>query len=583
MAAAAARPLADILEALERAEGAGLVAASPGRPGLFAFTHALLRTTRYDALPASRRLLLHRQVVVALEPRAADDRILLELAHHAYMAAPLGDARAALDYAVRAAELAQRSLALREAAEHYRHALEVAELLDPPDVKARLNVSIRLGEVLQGAGDASWRGVLLDAAATARSVGDTHALAEVGWAKSRYWGPSNPAAVDHEFAAIMQEALSVLGPEPTAARARTLAAASEDLFFTEPERAAAMAEEAVRIARQLDEPITLGHVLLSYRLSARTPDNLDARHPTADELIALGHRAGHPAFTILGLAHRAWCFREDGDLTAADAASDAALALQGEHALPPTHVLGAILYRAARAALAGDLRAAEELAESVWTVEAGDLDPTNFYAPAIVMIRHAQGRLPELVPMIELACDQPGVGSAYRAALAAAYTHADRLDDAGRVITRFAEDAFESLPRNLFWLASIACLAEGTEWVRDRETAVAIGSLLEPYSGRIADLPQTAVAPVDLSHAQVALATDDFERAQRFAARVVAASRRHRATVFLGRGLVRLAAARQRQGAPSGEVDTLAQEAVGIADATGALLIRQEAQRYALV
>jgi tetratricopeptide (TPR) repeat protein len=579
LASATGRPLTDVLGTLEDAEATGLLAHAPGRPARFSFSHALFRTARYEGLSAARRMGFHRQVVQALEVVPDSDRVLTELARHACAAAPLGDARRALDHAVRAAQLAHRSLALGESADHYRCAIEVADMLDPPDVRLRLSLTIRLGEVLQGARTPGWRSILLQAAATARSIGDAAALGEVGWAMVRYGGPSNPGATDHEFAAILQEALENLGPEPSAARARTLAVASEDLAFTEPERARAMAEEARAIARDLDDPVTLGHVLLSYRISARTPDNDDARQATADELITLGHRTGEATFTILGLSHRAWCHREAGALTEAIHAMQAALELQGDRALPPTHAVSVLLFRAADRAVAGALDEAEALAEEVWTLTGEGFDAANWYAPALLLIRHAQGRIGELVPMIELAGDQPGIGAAYRCALAVAHANTGRLDEARAVVEEFAAADFVELPRNFTWLASLAALAEAAEWVADPVTAAGLAALLEPYAGRVADLPQAMVGPVDLALAQLALAAGDAEAAARWATRAAADARTHSARVHLGRALVRLAAS----GGAEGETAPLMEEALAIADRTGALLIRQEAERYDLI
>jgi DNA-binding CsgD family transcriptional regulator len=588
LAAAAGRPMADVLRTLEAAGHAGLLAHAAGRPGRFSFHHALYRTARYDGLPAPRRMELHQAVARALEEAPDTDRVLPELARHACAAAPLGGARQALDHAVRAAELAHRSLALGESADQYRRALEVADLLDPPDVRLRLSLTIRLGEVLQGARTPGWRSILLDAAATARSIGDAAALGEVGWAMVRYGGPSNPSATDHEFAAILQEALVALGPEPTAARARTLAVVSEDLAFTEPERAEALVEEARAIARALDDPVTLGHVLLSYRISARTPDNGEARQQTADELIALGYRTGQPTFTIVGLSHRAWCYRESGALSEGMHAMHAALELQGERALPPTYAVSVLLFRAADLAVRGSLVEAEALTEEVWSLTGEGFDAANWYAPALLLIRHAQGRIAELVPMIELAGDQPGIGPAYRCALAVACAQVGRLDEARAIVEEFAADGFASLPRNFTWLAALAALAEAAEWVADPVTATALEALLEPYSGRIADLPQAMVGPLDLALAQVALAADDPAMAAQCAARAVADARRHGAAIHLARSLVRQAEAHRRL-LQRGAVDLgatpeeLVGEALRVADRTGAQLVRHEAGRYGLV
>jgi hypothetical protein len=483
---------------------------------------------------------------------------------------------------VRAAELAQRSLALGEAAELFRRAVEVADLLDPPDPHLRLSLSIRLGEALQGASIPGWRHVLLEAASTARAMDDAAALAEVGWALVRYGGPSNPGATDHEFTAIMEEALIALGPEPSAARARTLATLSEDRCFADPETAAAMVDEARQIAYGLDDQVTLGHVLLSYRIAARSPDNDDARHPIADELIEVGHRTGEVIFTVLGLCHRAWSHREEGALTAGDAALDAAVALQGDRVLPPLFVVAVQLFRAARATVSGDLATAEQLAEGVWAASGEGFDPTNWYSPAILMIRHAEGRLPDLVPMLEVASDQLAIGETYRCALATAYAEAGQLDEARAILDAFAADDFAAVPRNFTWLAGMAGLGEAAEWVRDPDLAAALTRLLTPYSGRVADLPQALVAPVDLVLAQLAMAEGDPARAEQLAHRASLASRNHGATVFLGRELVRVAAARAALGRTGDDIAAPLDEALAIADATGAALIRREAERYGL-
>ena len=57
------------LASLERIAAAGLVHAVPGRPGHFAFTHALFRRARYDSIPAHTRLVIHRDVAATLSAR----------------------------------------------------------------------------------------------------------------------------------------------------------------------------------------------------------------------------------------------------------------------------------------------------------------------------------------------------------------------------------------------------------------------------------------------------------------------------------------------------------------------------------
>ncbi|MGH9136914.1 MAG: ATP-binding protein [Acidimicrobiales bacterium] len=582
LAAACDSGVTEVLESLERAIAAGLIAASPDRPGHFSFVHALFRAARYDDIPPSRRVRLHHQALLALEARPRDDRVIAELARHACIAAALAGASVALDYATRAAVSAEQSLALDEAADHYRHAIAVAELLDPPDPTVALRLTVRLGEVLQGAGSRDARRLLLTAAQTARSLGDTTALAEVGWAVVKYGAPRTPGNRDSEFAALMEDGLRGLGPEPSVARARTLAALSEDLCFTDPVRAWELVHEARDMARQLGDPATLGHVLASYRFSARTPENADARHPTADELIEIGRVTGDVTFTIVGLSNRVWSYREEGNLGPSDDAIAAGAALFRDRTLPPAYVAAHALLRATRAALGGNLVDAEREAEGVWSLANAGLDPGHWYGPALLMIRHQQGRLGELVAVIEAAAAQPGIGDTYRAALAAAYAHAGRLDEARGILREFGEKQFAAVPRNMTWLAGMTGLCEAAELTGDAEAAAVVVEQLVPFSGRIADLPQAVIAPVDLALAQATLTAGDPARAESFASLAVTASRMRKTPVFLGRELVRLAAARRALRAEA-DVAALVEEALEIARATGAQVIRRDAEHYGLV
>ena len=81
-------PEATILDALDEAKSAALVAETAGNAGCYAFTHILMRATLYDALNATRRARMHHRVGTALEQltSAALGHRIDELARH-WMAA----------------------------------------------------------------------------------------------------------------------------------------------------------------------------------------------------------------------------------------------------------------------------------------------------------------------------------------------------------------------------------------------------------------------------------------------------------------------------------------------------------------
>lgn len=569
-------PRVTVIEALDQCVEAGLVVRLPGAGLEYRFVHELFRMVRYDGLSDATRLRLHYDVALAFADYGRD---AADVARHACVAAPLGCADIAVEFTEQAASQAEQAFAFAEAAVLCRRAIDAAAYLEPPDRGRTLRLSIRLGEAMQAAGEGGYEDVLIRAAAEARALGDAEALAEVGWAMVKYGGPRHPSR-DAKFVAIAQEALEELGPAPTAARARTLAAASEDLCFTDPSRATVLAHEALAIARRLDDPLTLGHVLLSYRVAADTPDNPDARHPTADELIAIGGSTNQPAFTMLGLYHRAFSFRGEGNLAAADVALEEALTLRGERSLPPTYAAAVTMFRAAREFLAGRLDIAESIANEVWAIETDGFAPMNWYGPAVLAVRHAQGRIGELLPLLTPAVDQPGIGDIYQAALAAALAHVGEVDESRAILSKFADTAFSGVARNFSWLASLVALAEAAELTNDVEAARTIIGLLGPFTERIAELPQCVVGPVDLAIAQCALTLNAVTMADEAARRAVDASRARNTPIFLGRELVRLAAARVRAG--DGDVDELLAEAAAIGNATGAQLIAADLERYDL-
>ena len=81
----------------------------------------------------------------------------------------------------------------------------------------------------------------------------------------------------------------------------------------------------------------------------------------------------------------------------------------------------------------------------------------------------------------------------------------------------------------------------------------------------------------------MALVTGDHQRARQHAEQAVAASRERKTPLFLGRELLRLAAARRHLGESPNATHDLVHEALAIADRTGATLIQYEAHRLGLV
>ena len=109
--------------ALRAAEEGGLLAVSPDGVG---FRHELTRRAVVDSLPTSRRIELERSALAALVASGVADPA--RLVHHALAA---GDVDAVAEWAPRAARDAAASGAHRQAAAHYRAALDHADRFEP--------------------------------------------------------------------------------------------------------------------------------------------------------------------------------------------------------------------------------------------------------------------------------------------------------------------------------------------------------------------------------------------------------------------------------------------------------------------
>ena len=176
-----------LLELVEEAEAARVVAAVPGRLGRWRFAHALVREVLNEGLPAARRIRLHGRVGEALEAVYAADPgpHLAELAHHFVAAAPGGQEMAAR--AVRVATAAGRRalelLAWEEAAGLFEHALAALELAERPDQQQRCQLLLALGGGQDGGRRRGRRPRRLPAG---RGAGQAHrlsgALARAAWA-----------------------------------------------------------------------------------------------------------------------------------------------------------------------------------------------------------------------------------------------------------------------------------------------------------------------------------------------------------------------------------------------------------------
>jgi DNA-binding CsgD family transcriptional regulator len=282
--AAAERPTSAVLAravdegefALDEAIAAGAVALGPD--GIVRFTHPLLASAVYDALPPARRVAVHTHLA-----DASSD--IEERARHLALATREPDAKVAgsLDEAAAHA----RARGAPDAAAGL--AAQAVRLTPSSDVEARENRMLETAEFL----------LEFDAAGSTRVLDELLGAGVAG--PRRAWALLLRYEAEHDAeraGRFVQEALEHVGSD-RALRARALLLLSRHaVFLDDPTTAASLAHRALVEAKQVDEP-----ELLAEALAATAFRSAAAGHPEpafADRALALAaeHRSVRGSFPI---------------------------------------------------------------------------------------------------------------------------------------------------------------------------------------------------------------------------------------------------------------------------------------------
>ena len=294
---------------------------------------------------------------------------MADLAFHAVEGAAAGTAHTAVEYSVRAAELATMARAHANAAAHWASAVRALELAVPGDRARRQQLLYEQGLAYVAAGDV--RGAhesLFDAAELADSIGDldatTAALTRVNsddlWA-SQDWSQFDPRAI-----ALIERTIAALPAGDSADRANLLAALSAQEYYADAAAAMANSTEAVDIARRVGDPFVLARVLVQRFWAIWRPSTHAERTRCSDELLALVQEVDLPArFTAIAHLARFTCAYEVGDV----ALADEHLALgraEVEPSRTPEMRAQFLWSEASMSLLRGDFAAAEQQAEEMY-------------------------------------------------------------------------------------------------------------------------------------------------------------------------------------------------------------------------
>jgi DNA-binding winged helix-turn-helix (wHTH) protein/tetratricopeptide (TPR) repeat protein len=519
-----------VVELLQPARRTGVLCEDDERLGAYRFNHALFQATLYRDLPPADRAAWHARAGASLERAESTSpwSRLDEIAAHYLEAARSGHARHALDLAERAARRAFESTAYDEAARWYDRALEVLPLCEDVEPDHLPRLWIAKGRALSGLPERADEAQALCRKAFEQAMGQgldelvcEAALGYVGHDTDRLMSLREAGAVDPVAVQQLETALQRVADDP-ARRALLLAYLAWTLYDSRDfERREAAIEEAVAVARELDDPETLLSVL---RVRARTrsaPEWLDDRLAVTDEVIALAAEHGLREIELDARIHRVHSLFERADVAAVQAEQLAARRLAEQLELPSERERVERL-DTMRLFLDGKLEQGLAQAREATERSGQSRNTRQGFGIRLFMVRWLQGRAAEIIPALEAFAQRYPLPMAWRSGLSSCYASAGRLEDARRELGVLAANNLEDLPRDHAYLTILFNTTTAVRLLDDRALALRLLQLGRPYADRTVyfgwwNFPGGAFALGLASHATTAGLADEavelFEQA----------------------------------------------------------------------
>ena len=523
-----------VLDAVETAINAGLVAEVEGTVDRFSFTHALVQHSLYSELTGTRRARMHRRVADCLE--ALSSREPGELAKHLFAAVRPAELDRAIRYAIEAGKRATDAAAPDEAVRWYTQALEA---LDDGDPELRCEVKVALGDAERQAGRETYRERLLDAARDAMAQDRGDLLIEAALANYRGWNVST-GEVDEERVAVLDAALA--RPEASDAdRARLLATLAGELTYTGDTRRFELAREAERLGHEVGDPAVLLDALERVAASINVPEMLGERRRRSHLAMELTADKRHPVLRYFALDQYADVCLASGDVDGALAGLEERTAI-AERLGQPTFLWAVTHNRALFDCIAGDIDAAAAGNDRAFELglAGGQPDLMNYFGGMLMQIHHHRGQYAEIVPLVrDRLEDNPGVSLLW-AVLVDFLALAGDHEQSRELLEQAAADGF-AFDRNVVWLASTAMTAEAAAVVGSLESAEVLHDRLVPFADQIVCSRVYCVGPVSFYLGVVEKALGRADEAAASYRDAIDRSRRIRSPFYVARSSLGLA------------------------------------------
>ena len=449
----------------------------------FRFRHHMFQKYLYGALGESERELMHEDVATVLEALYGTEvsSVAVQLARH-YQQARLDDKAAAFFL-----QAGQRALAL------YAHseAMTLAErgltcLTRIGDVTRHsellLEINLLLGEAQHHAG------LFAESMETYRQAAELAIKLEAPVALARAaLGYDEPRwrcnLLEDTAVKFLTQALDMLGDEDSVLRASLIghlvmasrgSAAKDEIT--------AMLNDAVAMARRLDDPHAIINAMRTRLVIDRDPGGTRERIDLIDEMLAIAGQLDDKHQLIESTMLHIVDILALGDVDCWE--QD----LEAQHALvesigEPFYEYGDCAMRAAPVIQAGRFDEAEKMALAAFAAgqTLGVDNAEGVLGIQMFTIRREQGRLQEIAPVLKQFVNEEA-SAAWRPGLALIYAELGQLDEARAELDRLATDDFSILPRDSLWQTTLVYLAEVCDYLQDTDRARTLYRLLMPYA-----------------------------------------------------------------------------------------------------
>ncbi len=483
----------DLLEGLEPAAAAGIVAEVPEAVDHWAFSHFLVRETLSGTMSTSRRVRLHCRIGEALEALAGGEprTYAADLAYHFWAAGPAGDSGKAVRYGRLAGDQAMAQLAFENAVGDYERALQSLERIpgsDDDDLRGALLLG--LGGAKASVGDAGARGTYLAAAELARRGQNAATLAAAALGLADVWARSG--TVDQVRIDLLEEALATLADTDSPLRARLLGRLATELSSVPGSlpRRQALTADSVEVARRLGDPVVLASCLHCRNHAVWGPGGAEERLAAGREIVGLAERGGDRELALQG---HAWCetaLLELGEVAGLDAEA-AAYDRLAEELGQPRYRWYAATRRAMRTLLTGDLDAGERMARHALALgrRTAEPDAEDVFACQMGMVWHERPTEETSHLWAEL---RPRYDSLppHSARVMAWHAHHIRItlesghdEEARAELDWFRAIGVDEVEKTVFWTPTVALLSGAVAELGSAEEKRMLYALLVPYAG----------------------------------------------------------------------------------------------------